>query len=115
MKQQRGQSLRTRLLVLQIAVTALFAKLLKDEFKAKIQAESARTPTDITQRPTSGTTAVSVSFSPFAVQPLTTDSSVASITRALTLAIRKMSPSAVYGRGLHDQLFVVPAAGPVDY
>jgi two-component system OmpR family sensor kinase len=127
MKQSRGQSLRTRLLVLQIAVTALFllvmsivstalfARLLRDEFKATIQAESARTPAEITQRPTTGTTAVAVSFSPFAVQPLTTDSSVASITRALTLAIRRMSPSTVYGLGLHGRLFVVPSAGPVDY
>jgi signal transduction histidine kinase len=127
MSSARGVSLRTRLLVPQIAVTALFllimgvvstklfAVYLNSQFKATIQAESIRNPTDITQRPTAGTSAVVVTFSPFAVRRLTTERSVAAVTDALTLAIKKMSPTSVYALGRHDRIFDVPAAGPVNY
>jgi len=122
MSGSRGQSLRTRLLVLQIAVTALFllimgivstmlfAQHLNNQFKETIEAESVRTPTDITQRPTPGTCAVEVMF-----DPLTTERSASAVTRALTRAVSRMGPAEVYALGRRDQPFAVPATGPVNY
>src|SRR5216684_128958 len=89
-----GLSLRTRLLLLQIAVTAvfllimgivstaLFAQHLRSQFHATILAESTRSPADINQRPAPGVAAVEVTFSPFAVQPLNPD-------RPLTVALAR--------------------------
>ncbi len=119
----RGQSLRTRLLVVQIAVTALFllimgvvstwlfARHLTSQFKATIQAESTRTPSDVINRPTPGTSAVEVTLSPYSVQPLTTGKDWLPVTTALTVYVRKMRPAEVYALGRRDQLFPVPA-GP---
>ena len=127
MRNSRGLSLRTRLLVLQIAVTALFllimgivstelfAMHLTSQFRATVQAESTRTPSDITQRPSPGTSAVEVTFSPYVVHPLTTSLDSRRATRALTRAIRKMGPTQVNSLGRHDRLFSVPAAGSFNY
>src|SRR5260370_39628186 len=99
-----GLSLRTRLLLLQIAVTAvfllimgivstaLFAQHLRSQFHATILAESTRSPADINQRPAPGVAAVEVTFGPFAVQPLSSRTSATSlVTDALARAIRRMS------------------------
>ncbi|HVB45993.1 MAG TPA: HAMP domain-containing sensor histidine kinase [Streptosporangiaceae bacterium] len=120
-----GQSLRNRLLVLQIAVTALFllilgivstalfAHNLTSQFNNVILAESTRAPADIAARPTAGMSAVQVTFSPYAVQPLTTGTPA--LTRALAGAIRQMSPATVLRLGSNDRLFAVPPAGQVDF
>jgi signal transduction histidine kinase len=116
----RAQSLRTRLLVLQIAVTALFllimgivstwlfAQHLTSQFKATIQAESTRTPVDVTNRPTPGTSAVEVILTPYSVQPLTTGKDWRVVTGALTAAVEHMRPAEIYALGRHDRLFAVP-------
>jgi two-component system, OmpR family, sensor kinase len=127
MSGSRGLSLRRRLLVLQIAVTALFllimgvvgtvlfAQHLNREFRAAIQAESTLSPVDVTQRPTTGTAAVEVTFNPFLVVPLTKDLPAATATHALTVAVRKMTQSEVYADGRRDKLFAVPADGPATF
>ena len=79
-----GLSLRTRLLLLQIAVTAvfllimgivstaLFAQHLRSQFHATILAESTRSPADIAQRPAPGVAAVEVHVQPVrGASPLT--------------------------------------------
>ncbi len=117
-----GLSLRTRLLLLQIAVTAvfllimgivsteLFAQHLRSQFHATILAESTRSPTDIAQRPAPGVAAVEVTFSPFAVRPLTLPVTRAS-TRALARAVRQMGAVQVIKRGKSDHWFPVPTVG----
>jgi len=122
----RRQSLRTRLLVLQIAVTALFLLIMgvvttmvffhsfNSQFRETIQAQSVRTPADITQRPTPGMCAVVVTFDPFAVVPLTTERSAADSTRSLTRAVSQMRPQVVYALGRRDESFTIPAGGLVD-
>jgi signal transduction histidine kinase len=126
MSSSPGLSLRGRLLVLLIAVTTLFLLVLglvstweftaklHQEFRATIRAESTRTPSSITQYPSRGFAAVQV-YGPHSVQVLTTQHSVAAITRALRLAITKMRWTAVYKLGNENSLFQVPAAGRVDY
>lgn len=121
-----GLSLRTRLLLLQIAVTAvfllimgivstaLFAQHLKSQFRATILAESTRSPADITQRPAPGVSAVEVTFSPFAVQPLSSRTSATSlVTAALARAVRRMGPITVVRLGKTEQWFPVSLAGPL--
>ncbi|HXP19016.1 MAG TPA: ATP-binding protein [Streptosporangiaceae bacterium] len=115
-----GLSLRTRLLVLQIAVTTvfllvmgivstvLFASHLQRQFDAIILAESTRSPADIASRPGLAVVAVEVTERPYAVLPLTTDSVA---TRALVTAVGRMSRRQVIGLGQGDQLFSVPSAG----
>ena len=120
MSGSRGPSLRTRLLVVQIAVTAffllvmgivstkLFADHLKTQFQYTVQAESTRSPADITHRPTSGLAAVEMTFSPPTVEPLTSSTPD---TRALTATIRQMNPADVLKLGFHDRLFAVQQTG----
>ena len=86
-------SLRTRLLLLQIAVTAvfllvmgivsttLFAQHLSSQFNATILAESTRSPGDIIRRPARGVAAVEATFGPFTVQPLNPDRPLADSAR----------------------------------
>src|SRR5215471_19944406 len=123
-----GLSLRTRLLLLQIAVTAvfllimgivstaLFAQHLKSQFHATILAESTRSPADITLRPTLGVSAVAVTFSPFHVQPLRSRSAGgAVVTKALAKAVRAMGPVEVNRIAKVGRWFPVDAAGTFDY
>src|SRR5258706_4541920 len=122
-----GLSLRTRLLLVQIAVTAvfllimgivstaLFAQHLRSQFHATILAESTRSPADINQRPAPGVAAVEVTFGPFAVQPLSSRTSATSlITDALARAIRRMGPMEVARLGRTERWFPVGPAGPLD-
>ena len=88
-------SLRTRLLLLQIAVTAvfllimgivstaLFAQHLRSQFNATVLAESTRSPSDIIRRPARGVAAVEATFGPFTVQPLNPDRPLAVVTSPL--------------------------------
>ena len=110
----RGMSLRTRLLLLQIAVTAvfllimgivsttLFAQHLRSQFNATILAESTRSPSDIIRRPARGVAAVEATFSPFTVQPLNPDRPLAV---ALARTIRRLGPATVLRLGKGDQSF----------
>jgi two-component system OmpR family sensor kinase len=120
-----GFSLRARLLLVQIAVTAvfllimgivstaLFAQHLRSQFHATILAESTRSPADIAQRPAQGVSAVEVTFSPFAVRPLTLPVSRAA-TRALATAVKRMGPVEVIRRGKSDHWFPVARVGLID-
>ncbi len=79
---RQGLSLRTRLLLLQIAVTALFLLImgivstalfkqhLTSQFNATILAESTRSPADFLARPVPGLAAVEVTFRPLQVRVL---------------------------------------------
>ena len=122
-----GLSLRTRLLLLQIAVTAvfllimgivstaLFAQHLRSQFHATILAESTRSPADINRRPAPGVAAVEVTFGPFAVLPLSSRTSATSlVTDALARAIRRMGPIEVARLGRTERWFPVGPAGPLD-
>jgi two-component system OmpR family sensor kinase len=122
-----GLSLRTRLLLLQIAVTAvfllimgivstaLFAQHLRSQFHATILAESTRSPADINQGPAPGVSAVEVTFSPFDVQPLNSRSSATSlVTDALARAVRRMGPIEVVRLGKTGRWFPVNPAGPLE-
>jgi signal transduction histidine kinase len=122
MSGSRGLSLRWRLLLLQIAVTAIFLLImavvstalfdrhLTSQFKSTVQAESTRSPAEITQRPTPGTSAVVVTFTPFEVLPLTTEASARFDTRGLAAAVRRMNPQLIFLLGRRDQFFAVPSA-----
>jgi two-component system, OmpR family, sensor kinase len=126
MSSSPGLSLRGRLLVLLIAVTTLFLLVLgvvttleftaklHQEFRATIRAESTRTPASITQYPAPGIAAVEF-YGTHSVEALSTERSVAAITRALRLAITKMSMTEVFKLGSEHSLFQVPQSGPVDY
>src|SRR5712692_8852954 len=121
-----GWSLRARLLVLQIAVTAvfllvmgvvstrLFSQHLISQFEATILAESTRSPQDIVAQPGRGhgISAVEVTFHPFLVQPLTAQSPA---TIALAAAVRQMPPVEVFQYGKSDRLFAVPTAAAAGY
>src|SRR5258707_2523236 len=122
-----GLSLRTRLLLLQIAVTAvfllimgivstaLFAQHLRSQFHATILAESTRSPADINQRPAPGVAAVEVTFGPFAGQPLSSRTSATSlVTDALARSIRRIGPIEVAKPGTAKPWFPVGSAGPPD-
>jgi signal transduction histidine kinase len=112
-----GWSLRTRLLVLQIAVTGvfllvmglvsteLFAGHLFNQFKVGILAESTRSPADISAQPR-GISAVVVTFGPYAVRPLTTTPA----TQALETAVTRMTPREIFRLGQADTLFPVLSA-----
>src|SRR5215470_9724198 len=122
-----GLSLRTRLLLLQIAVTAvfllvmgiagtaLFAQPLRNLFHATILAEGTRSPADINQGPAPGVSAVEVTFSPFAVQPLNSRSTATSlVTDALARAVSRMGPIEVGRLGRTGRWFPVNPAGPLE-
>jgi signal transduction histidine kinase len=112
-----GWSLRARLLVLQIAVTALFLLImgvvstrlfsqhLLSQFQATILAESTRSPQDIVTQPGRGISAVDVTFHPYQVRPLTAPTPA---TMALAAAVRHMAPVEVFQYGKSDTLFSVP-------
>jgi two-component system OmpR family sensor kinase len=118
-----GLSLRSRLLVLQIAVTAvfllimgvvstaLFARHLTGQFNALVLAESTRSPAELAQRPAPGLAAVLVTFAPYQVSPLTRRDSPA--TRALTAAIGQLAPGQVRQLGRSGTLFTPPGTGTV--
>jgi two-component system OmpR family sensor kinase len=124
MTRSRGLPLRTRLLVLQIAVTAvfllvmgivstlLFAANLTTQFNNIILAESAQNPSDLVNHPTPGVCAVLVTFSPKGVHQLQTGSPV--LTRALAAAVSKLSQAEIYLLGRSEQLFSVPPVRGVD-
>src|SRR5262249_7919580 len=122
-----GLSLRTRLLLLQIAVTAvfllimgivstaLFAQHLGSQFHATILAESTRSPADINQGPAPEVSAVEVTFRPFAVQSLNSRSPATSLaTDALARAVRRMGPIEVIRLGRTGRWFPVNPAGPLE-
>jgi signal transduction histidine kinase len=121
----RGLSLRTRLLLLQIAVTAvfllvlgivsteLFAHNLNRQFNTIVRDESTRNPEDIALGPTPVLSAVLVSLSPFHVQLLNTGES--SSRQALKAAITRMGQVKVYRRAKKVALFQLPAVGNVNY
>ncbi len=119
----RGLSLRSRLLLLQIAVTAvfllvlgivsteLFAHNLRSQFDGIVLDESTRSPTDIVQRPSSAVSAVVVDLAPFSVKPLASRGNRAP-TLALAAAIRKLGQAEVFKRAKHSDLFSVPPTPP---
>ena len=104
---QRGTSLRTRLLVLQIAVTAMFLLVmgivstivfrehLQSQFNATVLAQSTRSPADIASRPAAGVAAVEVTLKPFQVAPVTTSVRARALTTLLAAQVRRDGPSAV--------------------
>ncbi len=110
-----GTSLRIRLLVLQIAITAvfllvmgivstvLFEQHLQSQFNATVLAESTRSPADIASRPAPGVAAVEVTFAPFAVRPLTSTMPV--VTSALAKAIGNLGPAKARTLARSDHLF----------
>ncbi len=119
-----GLSLRARLLLLQIAITALFLLImgivstalfeqhLKRQFQATILAESTRTPADIALRPAPGVSAVLVTFRPFAVQSLPSRTpATIRVSWALAAAVRRIGPAEAIRLGAADRLFPV-LAGP---
>ena len=126
MSGSRGLSLRTRLLLLQIAVTALFllvmgvvstiffARHLTSQFNAAILAESTRSPAEIERTPGAGAlaasqlAAVQVTFTPFTVHPLTRPSLA---TEALLEAVTRLPPEQLRRYGQHATLFKVASAG----
>jgi signal transduction histidine kinase len=121
-----GWSLRARLLVLQIAVTALFLLImgvvstrlfsqhLMSQFQATILAESTRSPQDIVAQPGRGRgiSAVEVTFHPFLVRPLTPPTPA---TSALAAAVRQMPPVEVFQFGKSARLFAVPTAAAAGF
>ncbi|MHB1873875.1 MAG: sensor histidine kinase [Streptosporangiaceae bacterium] len=121
MSRSGGLSLRARLLVLQIAVTAvfllimgvvstaLFARHLTGQFNALVLAESTRSPAELAQQPAPGLAAVLVTFAPYQVSPLTPQDSPA--TQALAAAIGQLAPGQVRQLGRSGTLFTPPAAG----
>jgi signal transduction histidine kinase len=123
-KSSRGLSLRSRLLLLQIAVTAvfllvlgivsteLFGHNLTNQFQVIIRDESDRSPDDINQRPSPEMSAVLATLSPFTVKSLLTGR--APVNHALAAAIRKLGQSKVYPLAKNDTLFTVPA-GKINY
>ncbi len=125
MRGSRGLSLRTRLLLLQLAVTAvfllvlgivstdLFAHNLTEQFNNNLKSESSRNPSDISLHSTKTMSAVVVTLSPFSVQPLSTGR--AAVSRAFAAAIRKLGQTTVYKRAKRENLFQVPQIGPVNY
>jgi len=111
----RGTSLRTRLLVLQIAVTAvfllimgivstmLFRQHLQTQFNATVLAESTRSPGDIASRPGAGVAAVIVTLRPFKVTALTTSVLARPLTNALAREVGQIGPTKVraFARSVH--------------
>ncbi|HET7016603.1 MAG TPA: HAMP domain-containing sensor histidine kinase [Streptosporangiaceae bacterium] len=124
-KSSRGQSLRSRLLLLQIAVTAvfllvlgivsteLFGHNLTNQFQVIIRDESDRSVADINQRPSPEMSAVHVTLSPFTVKSLL--GGRPPVNRALAAAIRKLGQSKVFQLANKDTLFTVRPAGQINY
>jgi len=122
-KGNRGLSLRSRLLLLQLAVTAvfllalgivsteLFAHNLRSQFDGIVLDESTRSPSDIVQRPSSAVSAVLVSLAPFKVHVLAGGGNPA-VTLSLKAAIQKLGQAEVFKRAKHTDLFPVPPTPP---
>ncbi len=121
----RGLSLRSRLLLLQVAVTAvfllvlgvvsteLFAHNLTTQFNSIVVDESTRSPSDLAERPTQGVFAVQARLSPFTVTRI---SGPDKKTTQLRTAIMKMGQTLVYGRSLHSRPFLItPMPGRPNY
>ena len=99
-RSSRNWSLRSRLLLLQIAVTAvfllvlgivsteLFSHNLTNQFKVIIRDESDRSVADINARPSPELSAALVSLSPFTVKSLS--GGRPSVNHSLTAAVKKL-------------------------
>jgi len=121
----RNLSLRSRLLLLQIAVTAVFLLVLgivstelfrhnlTNQFQVIIRDESDRSPPDITARPSAEMSAVQVTLSPFTVHALATGRPA--VNHALVAAIKKLGKLRVYQLANKDTLFAVHSIGLVNY
>jgi signal transduction histidine kinase len=128
----RGTSLRIRLLVLQISVTAvfllimgivstiLFRQHLQNQFNATVLAESTRSPSDIRSRPGAGVAAVIVTLHPFKVTSLTASPRARPLTAALATQVERVGAAGVtriarshlFQRGSIDAAArVIPADG----
>jgi signal transduction histidine kinase len=117
---KQGMSLRTRLLLLQIAVTALFllvmgivstalfAQHLRSQFNATILAESTRSPADFQARPVRGVAAVEVTAGP-AVRVLNPGAPV--LSHALAAWVARLDPRQVVYLTKLDRTFPVPSHG----
>jgi len=125
MKGYRGLSLRTRLQLLMLVVTALFllvlgivstelfADSLTNQFNKIVFDACSRSPADIQQRPTRLMSAVLVTLSPFTVQKLATGAPP--VNQVLATAIWKLGKTEIYQRAGRNALFQIPPAGRVDY
>lgn len=121
----RGLSLRTRLLLLQIAVTAvfllvlgivstdLFAHNLTNQFHVIIRDESDRSPPDITAVSSPEVSAVQVTLSPFTVHALATGRPA--VNRELVAAVRKLGKLRVLQLAVKHALFFVHPIGKINY
>jgi len=126
MSASSGPSLRTRLLVLQIAVTALFllvmgvvstvlfARTFAHQFNNIILAESTHSAQDLAQSADPGVAAVEVTFGPYSVVPLTTRARAQPLTNALAADVRRLGPAWVRTAASHDGPFGVPVTRPGD-
>ncbi len=126
MKGYRGLSLRSRLQLLQLVVTALFllvlgivstklfADSLTNQFHTVVRDDSARSDVDIRQHPSPDLSAVLVRLSPFSVNQVANTGRQPE-NRALVTAIRRMGQSKVYQLAVLETLFKVPQTGAVNY
>jgi signal transduction histidine kinase len=121
----RGLSLRGRLLLLQVAVTAifllvlgvvsteLFADNLTSQFDNIVVDESTRSPSDIVQRPSPDVIAVIASLNPLRARPLSAKNK---ISLELAAVINELGQAKVYERAQHSKPFLIrPPRGLADY
>jgi len=126
MKGYRGLSLRTRLQLLMLAVTAffllvlgivstkLFADSLTNQFHTVVLGDSARGAIDIRNNPSNLMSAVLItSLSSFNPVPL--GGGQPPENRALFAALKKMGKAKVYALAKKNTLFAVPSFKGVDY
>jgi len=118
---QQGLSLRTRLLLLQIAVTALFLLImgivstalfkqhLTSQFNATILAESTRSPADFQAKPVRGLAAVEVTFRPLEVRAL--NGAAPALSLALARWVAGLTRPEVALLIKRDRTFTVPSSG----
>ncbi len=125
-KGSRGLSLRSRLQLLQLVVTALFllvlgivstklfADSLTNEFHAAVRDDSGRGAIDIQNNPSPSMSAVLInSLSSFDPHTLLTGRPPEN--RALLTAVQNMGKSKVYELARNETLFSVPPLAGVDY
>lgn len=118
---RQGLSLRTRLLLLQIGVTALFllimgivstalfAQHLRSQFNATILAESTRSPADFQARPVPGVAAVEVTARPYTVTVL--NRGAPAMSYALKDWVAQLSRSQILSLTKLDRTFAVSPPG----
>src|SRR5260370_25767869 len=118
-KGSRGQSLRARLLFLQLVVTTLFllvlgvvstklyADSLTKQFHSVVRDDSARSAIDIIQHPKASMSAVLVTLSPFHVETLANTGRPGQ-NRAVATLPRGRGRAKDYRMALNGTLFVVP-------